>query len=265
MVGGVDGQGMQLGQQLTASCRRERGGHPDVMQHAGVVVQAEQQRADPVAACVDPVARHHAVGRPFVLDLDQGPSPRFVAPVDRLGDDAVESGTLELGEPTSRHLGVGGGGGDAHPLHRSESVEQLPTPLGDRSVEQGDIAEGEQIEGDAHGRCPLGEHPHPRVGRMDPLGQCVEVEAGTVGPGYDDLAVDHRSAGEGVEEWLAQFGEVPVERFAGAARDDELVAVAEDDAPEAVPLRLVHPTPGGLDRDRAGQPGEHRVEGRGDG
>ena len=74
------------------------------------LVQPEEQRADRVVArLVRPVARHDAVRRPLVLDLEHDPLVRFVAAIGRLGDQPVKPRPLELGEPLPRDLGVGGG------------------------------------------------------------------------------------------------------------------------------------------------------------
>ena len=79
---------------------RERADHADAGQPAFRGVQAEQQRADRVrAALVHPVAGHHAVRGPLVLDLEHGPLVRLVAAVQRLGDQPVQPGPLELAEP----------------------------------------------------------------------------------------------------------------------------------------------------------------------
>ena len=67
----------------------------------------------------------------------------------------------------------------------------------------------------------------------------VEVEPVPVAVGHDDLAVDDAPLGERVEQHRDQLREVAVERALVAAGQLDLVAVAEHDAAEAVPLRLV--------------------------
>ena len=107
----------------------------------------------------------------------------------------------------------------------------------------------------------LGQHPHARLGGMDPLQQRVEVEAAAVAVGHHDLAVDDAPVGQSLEERLEQLGEVAVERPLVAAGELDLVAVAEHDAAEAVPLRLVQPPVAG--RDLAGELRQHRLDRRG--
>ena len=54
------------------------------------------------AGLVPAVAGDHAVGGALVLDLEHGPLVGLVGAVQRLGDDAVEAGALELLEPVLR-------------------------------------------------------------------------------------------------------------------------------------------------------------------
>ena len=68
--------------------------------------------------------------------------------------------------------------------------------------------------------------------------QRVEVEAALV-VAIDELAVEHDLIGQLREQRLAQLGEVAQQRLLVAALEIEVVAVAEHDAAEAVPLRLV--------------------------
>ena len=98
----------------------------------------------------------------------------------------------------------------------------------------------------------LGEHPHPRVGRVDALLQRLEIQA-VVG-GDDDLAVDHAAFGQLGRDRRDQLGKVAGHRPLVAAADLDLVAVAEDDGPESVPFRLV----GRLGWDRRHGFGQHR-------
>ena len=67
--------------------------------------------------------------------------------------------------------------------------------------------------------------------------QRVEVEPAVVRD--HELAVEHDLVGKLREQRLAQLGEVAQQRLLVAALEIEVVAVAEHDAAEAVPLRLV--------------------------
>ena len=72
---------------------------------------------------------------------------------------------------------------------------------------------------------------------MEALLQGVEVEP-VLGDDHD-LAVDHAPLGQRALQQVDQLGEVAGERPVVARPELELVAVAEHDAAEAVPLRLV--------------------------
>jgi len=77
----------------------------------------------------------------------------------------------------------------------------------------------------------------PGVRRVDALQQRVEVQPAV--PRDDDLAVQHTAWRKLLPKRRDHLGEVPGERLAGTAADLDLVAVTEDDRPEAVPLGLV--------------------------
>ena len=99
-------------------------------------------------------------------------------------------GALELLEPALRRGQVGGRRRDVDRRARArERVDQGGAPLAERTPGVVVVAEGEQVERDEGRRRLLGEHPHPRIGRVDALLQRLEVQA-VVG-GDDDLAVDH--------------------------------------------------------------------------
>ena len=123
---GVIGQGVglvrrHLGDELLAAGGGEAGGHPDVVQRAVVVVEAEQQRAHAVAALVGAVAGDHAVGGALVLHLQQGALVGHVRAVEVLGHHPVEAGALEAHEPV---LGRGPVGGDRGEVHRGGGAGQ---------------------------------------------------------------------------------------------------------------------------------------------
>src|SRR5579883_797192 len=80
--------------QLQAHLIAEAGAHADVLQRAGIVVQTEQQRADAarLAFFVPAETGGDAIAIALVLDLQHDALVRLVAEVERLGDDAIESG-----------------------------------------------------------------------------------------------------------------------------------------------------------------------------
>src|SRR5262245_65228960 len=75
-----------------------------------------------------------------------------------------------------------------------------------------------------------------------------------------DLSVDHGARRQPLEERLVQLGEIAVEGAEVAALDEDVGGAAEDDGAEAVPLRLEEKRAAG--RERLGQLGEHRLDGR---
>ena len=106
-------------------------------------------------------------------------------------------------------------------------------------LEQGLVVLGEQVERDELRGRLLGELLDPRGGRMDALREQVELLDAV--DRHDHLAVQHEPlAGERQHE-LDDVREIAVHRPAVAALEMYLVAVAEDDRPEAVPLRLIAP------------------------
>ena len=253
-------QGRQLVQQLSATLHREAGSDTDVMQPTFVVVQAQQQRADPLAILVNPVAGHRAIGRAFVLHLDQGALVRRVRIAEALGDDAVQTGTLELDEPSLRRCVIGGAG--AHVDRRvgvGEQRLQSGMALFQRCGQQQFVVDGQQVEGHERGGRLGSQTPHSRFGRMNALQQCVEVETAIVGVGHHDLAVDHAAIRQVVQHRLDQLGEVARERALVAAGQFDVVAIAEHDAAKAIPLGLVQPTV--AIGNGVGQLGQHRREG----
>ncbi len=93
---------------------------------------------------------------------------------------------------------------------------------------------------------------------MDALLQGLEVQPLARGIDDDDLAVEHAAFGKVGLQRLDDFREVARHWFAVAAANLNLVAVAEHDGAEAVPLRFVEL----IRRDLLDRFGEHRLDGR---
>ena len=133
--------------------------------------------------------------------------------------------------------------------------EQLP----ERCVVDAEIvvAAGDKLDFEA-----LLQRIHPAKSRVDLLAEHVEVElrnGARVVADHHQLAVDHdarRQLGLGL---LDDLGKVPGHRLAAAAGQLDLVAVAEHDAAEAVPLRLVEHV-GPLGRQLTRELRKHRFE-----
>ena len=190
-----------------------------------------------------------------MLDLEHHPLVGQVEHVGRLGDDAVEAGALEHPEPAlGEPLGVGRHGEVDRRLDAVQRLGQGGPALGEGTLHQRVVAEGEQVEGDERGRRLAGQQVDPGGGRVDALLQRLEVEP--LALAHHHLAVHHAALGE-LRPRLDDLGEVAGHRALVAAAQLDLVAVAEDDRAEAVPLRLVDHA-GRQDRHRLGQ---HRPHG----
>ena len=223
-----------------------------------VDVEAEQQGADRVVrGLVHAVAGDHAIGRAHVLDLAHHALVGLIGEVGALGDQAVEAGSLEALEPVARDRLVAGERGqmDGRRGVREGALERR-APVCERLVREIVVAEREQVEGDEAGGGLAGEQRHPAGGGMDALLERPEVEPAVAGD--DDLAVDHATLRQVAPDGLDHLGEVARHRPLLAAADLDLVAVAEHDRAEAVPLRLVELA----GRDRGHGLGQHRRDRR---
>ena len=238
------GERLELGQQLGAPLRGERRGHADVVQRAVVVVQAEQQRADAVAVLVHAVAGDHAIGGAPVLHLHQRALVGRVRVGQALGDDAVEPGALELDEPPLRaprrsvvdgHRWIGAAACvervDEQRVPRRQrlvhAASRSPSASRSNATNDAGVSAARRRTRDSAGwmRCSSASKSRPRV-----------VGGGeTISP-----STTHR-CGQLRQQRREQLGEVAGERPLVAAGQLDVVAVAEHDAAEAVPLRLVQP------------------------
>ncbi len=226
--------------QRAARVLRERGRDADVVEHAGVVVEAEQQGADELvlAALVPAEPRDDAVGGALVLDLGHHALARRVDQGVGLGDDAVEAGALEAIEPVARDRDVAGDRRDVDGGARAgERALEPVAALDERAAAQVVVVLGEQVPRDERGRRAGGERRHPRRGGVDAEQQRVEVEP-AVGDD-DDLAVEHAARGQRRAQRGLELGEVATERLLVAALDVDVVAGLEHERAEAVPLGLV--------------------------
>jgi hypothetical protein len=202
-----------------------------------------------------------AVGRPGVLDLEHRPLARLVDAGGGFGDDAVEAGALEPGQPIG---GNGGVGCDRRQVngrqHAGERRLEMPAPLGLGQTAQILVADRERIECDERGWTGVGQLGHPGSGRVQAQLQRVEVEP--VRRRDDDLAVDDTAVRQAGNQRVVQLGEIAIERPQVAALHEQVIAGPEDNRAEAVPLRLVQEIPR---RNRIGNLCQHRLDRRRDG
>ena len=194
-----------------------------------------------------------------MLDLEHRSLARLVGSLDALGHDAVQAGALEAFEPV-------GGRGDLP--RRRRQVDGCPSHAQDRleagaSFSLRDTSEvlcvkRQQVPRDEARGSLAGEHPHARVGRMDPQQERLEIQA--LRAGDDDLPVEHAPFRQAGTERLGELREVAVQRLQVARLRIHGVAVPKDDRAKAVPLRFEQPAVvGGQPVDRLG---EHRLDWR---
>jgi len=112
---------------------------------------------------VYPVADDHAVGGPFVLDLQHLALALQIVGVEAFGDHTVESRALERREPGACGLSVGGDTADMESTigaTRSDSLDEGLAPKRERFVDDAGVAQCKRVESDEDRRCLLGKHLH---------------------------------------------------------------------------------------------------------
>ena len=266
---GVFAIGLEAGHEFLALGGGEAGADAYVLELAGVVIEAEEEGADgsSLPVFVPTEAGDDAIAVALMLDLEQGALVGGVGAGERLGDDAVEAGAFEAGEPILSGGAVLRGGSQVQGrVDVGEGAFEFGAAGGEGLVAEVAAVELEEVEEDYRGGRLGGEGFDAGGCGVDAEGEGVEVEAGSGGD--DDFAVENTLRGELLEEGFAEFGKVAVEGLAVAALDEEVVAVAEDEGAEAVPLGLEGPGVGvgGDGVDALGEHGEDRgVEGGGHG
>ena len=120
------------------------------------------------------------------------------------------------------------------------------------------VGVGQEIEGDEERRRLRRKLPYAALRWVDALQQGIERKR-AIGR-YDDLAVEDECRGPDGPHRLDQLRKIARQRLARFRLEFNLVAVAKDEAAEAVPFRLVLPfLPG---RDFVDRQGFHRREWR---
>ncbi len=107
-----DAVGFEEGDEFFALGGGEAAAGADVLEGAGVVVETEEEGADgsAVAVFVPAEAGDDAVAVALVFDLEEGALVGGVGAGEGFGDDAVEAGAFEAGEPVLRDGAVLCGG-----------------------------------------------------------------------------------------------------------------------------------------------------------
>lgn len=241
-VDSVRAQHGELAGELFATLPFEEGGHADVVQCPVMAVQAEQQRTDMCARTilVPAESSHDAVGRTFVLDLEDAPLLGLVDGVEWLGDDAVEPRAFEAVEPIRSGRSVASRWRQVHGCRgsREQCLESF-TSLDLGHSHEVFVVDSEHVPGDERRRRFLSEHGHSRRRRVDAQEWLLEFEAGVAGD--DGLAVEDAALRQVRPERLGQFRKVAIKGFAVAALREDLVSVTEHERTEAVPFGLEQP------------------------
>src|SRR5205823_4107635 len=138
------------------------------LEHVGVIVKAEQERAHGIRAALVPAeARYHAVGGARVLYLDHGALAWLVSKPGGLGDDAVEACALEVLEPVLGLVALAGHRRDIHGrLAAAEQPLERRAARALRLAHEVAPADGERVEGNEGGGRLFGELGDARGGRM---------------------------------------------------------------------------------------------------
>ncbi len=224
-------------------------------------MKPDEERADALAVLVHSVAGDDHVRGTRVLDLELHALVRLVRALPGLGDQPVEPGAFECDVPVVGLLAV-----ECRRNEMDRRFEPGPNRLehgasiAERFVGQIGLVDREHVEGDELGWGLRRQAVDARLRGVDPLLEGVETEV--VADRHDDLAVDHTLVGEAVAQRVEQLREVARERSLVSRSEVDLVAIAKDDAAEAVPL--------GFEREVAGVGdavdglGQHRLDGRND-
>ena len=122
--------------------------------------------------------------------------------------------------------------GSFQPLNSfSSAVRRSANGIGEELV----VVDREHVEGAEDRRGLLGEHLHPRLGRVQAVLEQVEDLAAVVAEDQELAVEDVAALGED------ELGEVAGERLRTARLQVEIVTVDERERAEAVVLRLVGP------------------------
>ena len=233
-------QRRQFVSQLPAHRHREGRGDADVLQHAGVVVQAQQQRAHGILAVAVPAkARHHAIGGARVLDLEHRALAGLVGRVLGLGDHAVQArrprsaAASRAPRARSRVIGVRYTGGvDAGPA-------AAPAGRGARPAAAPWSSARRPPAGRRRRRPPASPAPAaPRARRPDAAAAAGRRNPGPLAPTTTISPSITQPLGSACASARSSSGKVAVQRPQVAALEVDLVAVAKHQRAKAVPLGL---------------------------
>ena len=183
----------------SAHGHRERRGHAHVLQHADLVVQAQQQRAHGVLACPCTSGNRRPRSRRVraCLILSMARLPGWYVARFGLGDHAVQAGALEALAANPRPRPVAGHG---RQVQRRLGTGPAAAPAGCAARACGSsiverAARRQQVEGDE--ATPAFPWPAGRCGRAPGAGAAASASKSSPrGAGDHDLAVEHAALGQ---------------------------------------------------------------------
>lgn len=211
----------ELGDELALALGGEAAGMADLAQAPGLLVEAEDDRADRALLLARPPAHHDGIDRAHALDLDHALARAGQVRARKLlGDHA-----LLVAKPVLR---LGGAVDDGRQLDPPDRLQRgLALLIG--AAHQDLVADREHVEGDESRRRLRRQALDPRRGGMDAIAQRAERRG-------HELAVD-----DVAPRREGHLGEVARQRLGVARLQVDLVAVDERDRAKAVPLGLVCP------------------------
>ena len=239
---------------------REAGTDAHVLQVAGPVMEAEQQRPHrgPIGILMPAKAGNDAVALARVLHLQHHALVRLVDPGRVLRHDAVEPGALEAPEPIRGNGMVACRRGEVERGHDPGKHRlQRRASLFERGLAKIPVPLAKEVEEDEGG----GELPRKLVypGRRRVKTKLERFEVQPAGPHNHDFAIQNAAVRKLRFQRLEQLGIVAGERLLIPALDEDLIAVSEDERAKSVPFRFEYPAVAGRQlTDRFGEHGQDR-------
>jgi hypothetical protein len=223
---------------LFSRLHRERRCHTDVMQHARVVIEAQQQGANqPGGAFVPAKAADHTVCGPNVLDLQHDPFAGRIRQLGAFRNDAIQTRAFESLEPRDSKLSLARHGGQMYWRSRNRGISSRWTRRStwDNAIRFFPAAARMSKPTNAAG-VSLRELRYSRRGGMQSKLERVEIQA--IGSSDHDFAVDDAASRQRIQQLRVELGKIPIQWLKVATLDVDIGAAAENDRPKAVPLRF---------------------------
>ena len=195
-----------------------------MLQHASIVIQAEQQRPDDVVSALVPTeAGNDAVRSASMLHLDQHALARLIRNLRRLRNHAIQAGALEVLEPLRGDTAISRHRRDVNGrLNVAETLLEQSSALVLCRGHHAAAIDREHVERDERCRRFLRQLGNTRCRRMQPHLQRVEIQSGRRRD--DDLTVDHTADRQLVQQQIVQLRKISIERPQVAALNEHIEA-----------------------------------------